>query len=97
MAFFLLTRFVLVKYSRAFVERPSQGTSSLALQLTTVSLDKCTVHPSKLLIELYKKDINFESLETQLSMLPDFVKTRNELNKQETPTKRITSVYTIVI
>ena len=39
MAFFILTRFVLVKYSRAFVERPSQGTSSLALRLTTVSLD----------------------------------------------------------
>ena len=39
MAFFILTRVVLVKYSRAFVERPSQGTSSLALQLTTVSLD----------------------------------------------------------
>ena len=36
MAFFILTRFVLVKYSRAFVERPSQGTS---LRLTTVSLD----------------------------------------------------------
>ena len=30
---------VLVKYSRAFVERPSQGTSSLASRLTTVSLD----------------------------------------------------------
>ena len=40
MAFFILTRFVLVKYSRAFVERPSQGTSSLALRLTTVSLDQ---------------------------------------------------------
>ena len=39
MAFFILTRFVLVKYSRAFVKRPSQGTSSLALQLTTVSLE----------------------------------------------------------
>ena len=39
MAFFILTRFVLVKYSRAFVERPSQGTSSLASRLTTMSLD----------------------------------------------------------
>ena len=39
MAFFILTRFVLVKYSRVFVERPSQGTSSLALRLTTVSRD----------------------------------------------------------
>ena len=39
MTFCILTRFVLVKYSRAFVERPLQGTSSLALQLTTVSLD----------------------------------------------------------
>ena len=39
MAFFILTRFVLVKYSRAFVERPSQATSSLASRLTTVSLD----------------------------------------------------------
>ena len=39
MAFFILTRFVLVKYSRAFLERPSQGTSSLASRLTTVSLD----------------------------------------------------------
>ena len=39
MAFFILTRFVLVKYSRVFVERPLQGTSSLASRLTTVSLD----------------------------------------------------------
>ena len=39
MAFFILTRFVLVKYSRAFVERPSQGTPPLASRLTTVSLD----------------------------------------------------------
>ena len=39
MVFFVLTKFVLVKYSRAFVERPSQGTSSLASRLTTVSLD----------------------------------------------------------
>ena len=46
MAFFILTRFVLVKYSRAFVERPSQGTSSLASRLTTVSLDMyvCCMH-----------------------------------------------------
>ena len=43
MAFFILTRFVLVKYSRAFVERPLQGTSSLAAQLTTVSLDSSSV------------------------------------------------------
>ena len=39
MVFFVLARFVPVKYSRAFVERPSQGTSSLASRLTTVSLD----------------------------------------------------------
>ena len=39
MVIFILTRFVLVKYSRALVERPSQGTSSLASRLTTVSLD----------------------------------------------------------
>ena len=39
MVFFILTMFVLVKYSCAFVERPSQGTSSLASRLTTVSLD----------------------------------------------------------
>ena len=39
MAFFIFTRFVLVKYSRAFIERPSQGTSSLASRLITVSLD----------------------------------------------------------
>ena len=39
MAFFALTRFVLVKYSCAFIKRPSQGTSSLASGLTTVSLD----------------------------------------------------------
>ena len=39
MEFFVLTRFVLVKYSRAFVERLSQGTSSLALRLTTISLN----------------------------------------------------------
>ena len=39
MAFFILTRFVLVKYLLAFVERPSQGISSLTSRLTTVSLD----------------------------------------------------------
>ena len=44
MAFFILTRFVFVKYSCVFVKRPSQGTSYLASQLTTVSLD-----PSKTL------------------------------------------------
>ena len=43
MVFFVLARFVLVKYSRAFVERPSQGTSSLASRLTTVSLDQCAL------------------------------------------------------
>ena len=43
MAFFILTTFVLVKYSRAFVERPSQGTSSLASRLTTVSLDDTSI------------------------------------------------------
>ena len=43
MAFYILTRFVLVKYSCAFVERSSQGTSSLASQLTTVSLELCIV------------------------------------------------------
>ena len=42
--FFILKRFVLVKYSRAFVERPSQGTSSLASRLTTVSLDSIQVY-----------------------------------------------------
>ena len=47
MAFFILTRFVLVKYSRAFVERPSQGTSSLALRLSTVSLDTYRVTAGK--------------------------------------------------
>ena len=49
MAFLILTRFVLVKYSRAFVERPSQGTSSLASQLTTVSLDYLLYQAEKLI------------------------------------------------
>ena len=45
MAFFILTRFVLVKYSHGFVKRPLQGTSSLASRLTTVSLDViCLFH-----------------------------------------------------
>ena len=39
MAFFILTRFVLVNNSCAFVETPSQGNFSLASRLTTVSLD----------------------------------------------------------
>ena len=40
MAFFYFNKVCsLVKYSHAFVERLSQGTSSLASQLTTVSLD----------------------------------------------------------
>ena len=39
MAFFILTRFALLKYSLVFVERPSQGTSSLASQLSIMSLD----------------------------------------------------------
>ena len=41
MAFFILTRFVLVKYSRAFVEA-----SSLASRLTTVSLNIAAIHNS---------------------------------------------------
>ena len=45
MAFLNLTRFVVVKYSCVFVERPSQGTSSLVSRLTTVSLDTyCEAH-----------------------------------------------------
>ena len=40
MAFFILTRFILVKYSHTFVKRLSQGTSSFALRLTTVSFDR---------------------------------------------------------
>ena len=48
MAFFILTRFVLVKYSRALVERTSQGTSSLVSRLTTVSLDYILHDPTKL-------------------------------------------------
>ena len=44
MVFFVLTRFVLVKYSRAFVEGPSQGASFLASRLTTVSLDIYSYH-----------------------------------------------------
>ena len=55
MAFFILTRFVLVKYSRAFVERPSQGTSSLASRLTTVSLDIYT-RISYSTVVLYSRD-----------------------------------------
>ena len=39
MTFIISTRLVLVKYSRAFIKRLSQGTSSLASQLTTMSLD----------------------------------------------------------
>ena len=39
MAFYILTRFVVAKYSCAFVERRLQRTSSLASRLTTVSLD----------------------------------------------------------
>ena len=37
--FFILTRFVLVKYLRAFIKRPSEGSSFLASRLTTMSLD----------------------------------------------------------
>ena len=46
MAFFVLTRFVLEKYSCAFVESLSRGISSLALRLTTVSLDMVCFSPS---------------------------------------------------
>ena len=60
MAFFILTRFVLVKYSRAFVERPSQGTSSLASQLTTVSLD---------IFYIEKLQTQIQEITNQLQML----------------------------
>ena len=40
MTFFIFTTFILVKYSRTFVKRPSQGISSLALRLTTMNLDQ---------------------------------------------------------
>ena len=41
--FLIITNCVLVKYSHAFIERLSQGTSSLALRLTTVSLDETPI------------------------------------------------------
>ena len=44
-----ITRFVLVKYSCAFVKRLSQGTSSLVSRLTTVSLDT----PQQLVVILW--------------------------------------------
>ena len=53
MAFFISTRFILVKYSCAFVERPSQGTSSLASRLTTTSLD------IYIYIYIYSNDQNY--------------------------------------
>ena len=49
--------------------------------------------PSTELKELYKDDINFSSLETQLSMLPDFLKTCNDSN--ETKIIKVTSINTI--
>jgi len=49
--------------------------------------------PSTELKELYKDDINFSSLETQLYMLPDFLKTCN--NSNEAKIKKVTSIHTI--
>ena len=49
--------------------------------------------PSTELKELYKDDINFSSLETQLYMLPDFLKTCNDSN--EAKIKTVTSIHTI--
>ena len=40
-----LIGFVLVKKSHAFIERPSQGTFSLASRLTTMSLDQENLSP----------------------------------------------------
>ena len=54
MAFFILTRFFLVKYSCALVEKPSQGTSSLASRLTTVSFDMYTYIYIYIYIYIYK-------------------------------------------
>ena len=67
MAFFVLTRFVLVKYSRAFVKRPSQGTSSFASQLTTVSLDLNQKHPGckKVAAKNLKKGRDGKKLESK--------------------------------
>ena len=68
--FFILTRFVLVKYSRAFVERPSQGTSSLASQPTTVSLDMHQPAPSCFIASLAFNPCNWELLcNTDLRLL----------------------------
>ena len=78
--------------------RFDQEDLKLLKEVENLLIESCNKHavlPSRQLIEFYKSDINFQSLETQLSMLPDFVKTHNELNKKEIPIKRITSVYTI--
>ena len=46
--FYILTRCVLVKFSHALIKRASEGTSSLALQLTTVSLYIYIYHEPRL-------------------------------------------------
>ena len=53
------------------------------------------VNPSEELMELYQREINFQNLQVQLAMLPDFLKTCNEQNTHETPIKQVTSVNTI--
>lgn len=45
------------------------------------------VNPSVELMELYQREINFQNLQVQLAMLPDFLKTCNEQNTHETPIK----------
>ena len=44
MALLILTKFVSVKYSHAFVKSPSQGTSYLASRLTTMSLNTLIIY-----------------------------------------------------
>ena len=53
------------------------------------------VNPSEELMELYQREINFQNLQVQLAMLPDFLKTCNEQKAHETPIKQVTSVNTI--
>ena len=53
------------------------------------------MYPSKELMELYQKEINFQNLQIQLAMLPDFLKTCNEQNTDKTLIKQVTSGTTI--
>ena len=76
--------------------RFDQAAFSLLQEMERLLIDSCNgtrVTPSSNFKEMYKNDLNMDTLNVQLSMLPDVVTTANE--EHHVGIKRVTSVRTV--